>query len=84
MIIIDDLVDDCDTKSNSIVEIDGTKFSGWQIAKPLNYNIEHLSMRSRLKMVKLILQGKAIAVQYFSDLTEDQRIKYVKNKMGKI
>ena len=33
-------------------------------------------------MAKKVLFGKAIAVQFFTDLTEDEKISYVKNQIN--
>lgn len=58
------------------------KMKGWQIAKPLNYDPEYLTIDERQKMAKLILEGKAIAVQYFTDLTKEEQEAYVKTKIN--
>jgi hypothetical protein len=33
-------------------------------------------------MANAILEGKAIAVRYFCDMTEDEQVEYVKSKIG--
>tara|TARA_R110000796_G_scaffold248124_2_gene374534 strand:- start:238 stop:486 length:249 start_codon:yes stop_codon:yes gene_type:complete len=82
MILIDDLISDNHTQSEMVVEVDGTTMRGNQIAKPLNYDPEYVNMIDRLKMAKLVIEGKAIAVQFFSDLTKEQQETYVKSKIG--
>lgn len=83
MILIDDLIKDEDSVSNeTIVTVDGTPYSGWQIAKPMNYEKEFTSKKERKKMADLVMEGKAIAVQYFTDLTVEQQSDYVKAKLG--
>jgi len=57
-------------------------FEGWQIAKPLNCNKEYTTLKDRFVMAKKVLLGKAIAVQYFTDLTEDEKISYVKKQIN--
>ena len=48
----------------------------------INYEKEYTSLLSRLKMSMKVLSGKAIAVQYFNDLTEQEQIEYVKSKIS--
>lgn len=81
--LIDDIIEDDSCQEGVTVIVDGEKMNGYQIAKPLNYGSEYLPMEERWKMAQLIMAGKAIAVQYFSDLTEDEQVAYVKKKMGK-
>lgn len=83
MILIDELIKENHPQSEVEVEIDGQLMRGWQIAKPLNYDPEYMSLAERSKMAKLIMEGKAIAVQFFSDLTEEQQVEYVKKKIEK-
>ena len=81
-ILVDDIRKDFgDTQEEVSVVIDGAKLTGWQIAKPLNLDKEYTTQKERNKMAKLVKEGKAIAVQFFSDLTEDEKVQYVKEKM---
>jgi hypothetical protein len=66
------------------VNVDGEELIGWQIAKPLNYDPEYLSMEDRQEMANAILEGKAIAVRFFEDLTPEEQSEYVKNYIIKI
>lgn len=81
MILIDNLIKEEQNQSEVTVTIDNVEYKGWQISKPLNYTSEYFSLSERWKMVKLIMEGKAIAVQFFEDLTEEQQINFVKNKL---
>ena len=80
-ILIDELVKDQSITEQVSVVIEGKMFEGWQIAKPLNYNKEYTTLKDRFVMAKKVLFGKAIAVQFFTDLTEDEKISYVKNQI---
>lgn len=81
-ILIDELVKDKSVSEQVSVVIEGKMFEGWQIAKPLNYNKEYTTLKDRFVMVKKVLLGKAIAVQFFTDLTEDEKISYVKTQIN--
>ena len=72
-ILIDELVKA--TEQVSVV-IEGKKLEGWQIAKPLNYDKKYTTLKERFTMAKKVLFGKAIAVQFFTDLTEQDKIAY--------
>lgn len=80
-ILIDDLINDVSNQSGVSVTIDGVTYNGYQIAKPLNYEPQFVSMSDRRDMVRAILEGTAIAVRYFIDLSEEEQIDYVKNKL---
>jgi hypothetical protein len=80
-ILIDELVKDDSVPESVSVVVDGNKLEGWMIAKPLNYDKEYTTLKERFAMAKKVFFGKAIAVQFFSDLTEQEKIKYVKNKL---
>lgn len=82
-ILIDDLIKESNdsTQSSHNVTVDGVTYTGYQIAKPLNYEPEYLSMRERCEMACAVLSGKAIAVRYFSDMTEEEQSEYVKAKL---
>lgn len=80
------LIDEIQNKFGSIsseftIEVDGKKLRGWQIAKPMNYGQEYFTLEERKEMADLIMAGKAIAVQFFADLTSEQQSEYVKRKM---
>ena len=81
-ILIDELVKDKSVSEQVSVVIEGKMFEGWQIAKPLNYNKEYTTLKDRFVMARKVLLGKAIAVQFFTDLTEDEKISYVKNQIN--
>ena len=81
-ILIDELVKDQSVSEQVSVVIEGKMFEGWQIAKPLNCNKEYTTLKDRFVMAKKVLFGKAIAVQFFTDLTEDEKISYVKNQIN--
>ena len=84
-LLIDEIVTDGNECQTSItVTIDGIQYTGYQIAKPLNYDPNHLSMKDRQEMANAILEGKAIAIRYFEDLTEEEQINYVKSKLEKL
>jgi hypothetical protein len=81
VILIDELVKDQSTTEQVSVIIEGKKLEGWQIAKPLNYERKYTAFKERFVMAKKVLFGKAIAVQFFTDLTEQDKIAYVKMKL---
>ena len=81
-ILIDELVKDKSVSEQVSVVIEGKMFEGWQIAKPLNCNKEYTTLKDRFVMAKKVLLGKAVAVQFFTDLTEDEKISYVKNQIN--
>jgi hypothetical protein len=80
-ILVDELVKDQSTTEQVSVVIEGKKLDGWQIAKPLNYDKKYTTFKERFSMAKKVLFGKAIAVQFFTDLTEQDKIAYVKTKL---
>ena len=81
-ILIDELVKDKSVSEQVSVVIEGKTIEGWQIAKPLNYDKKYTTLKDRFVMAKKVLLGKAIAVQFFTDLTEDEKISYVKNQIN--
>ena len=81
-ILIDELVKDQSVTEQASVVIEGKMFEGWQIAKPLNCNKEYTTLKDRFVMAKKVLLGKAVAVQFFTDLTEDEKISYVKKQIN--
>lgn len=80
-LLIDDLIKDNPPQSEHSVIIKGIKMKGWQIAKPLNYELQHLSIKDRIIMAFYVLRGKAIAVRYFCDMTDAEQSKYVEDKI---
>lgn len=80
-ILIDELLKDQSTSEQVSIVIEGRKLEGWQIAKPLNYDKKHTTLKERFVMAKKVLFGKAIALQFFTDLTEQDKIAYVKTKL---
>ena len=81
-ILIDELVKDQSATEQVSVVIEGKTIEGWQITKPLNYDKKYTSLKDRFVMAKKVLFGKAVAVQFFTDLTEDEKISYVKNQIN--
>ena len=81
-ILIDELVKDQSATEQVSVVIEGKTIEGWQITKPLNYDKKYTSLKDRFVMARKVLFGKAIAVQFFTDLTEDEKISYVKNQIN--
>jgi len=81
-ILIDELVKYQSTTEQVSVTIEGKKLEGWEIAKPLNYEKKYTRFTDRLKSSIKVLTGKAIAVQFFTDLTEQDKIAYVKTKLN--
>jgi len=63
-------------QSEVIMIIDGVQYSGWVSAKPINPRW----FRTRLRDALMVFRGKAIAVQYFDDLTEQQKQDYIKTQ----
>lgn len=79
-ILIDELVKEPHTSCEVKRKINGIDVRGWQIAKPLNY---HFNLIEKIKLAVYILRGKAIAVQFFEDLSEKEKDKYVKKQLKK-
>jgi hypothetical protein len=80
MELIDNILkeqDKVDTQAS--VMIDGVEHIGWVCAKPLNYNYEN-GFFTRLRNALKIIKGKAIAIQYFEDLSENEKINYVRKE----
>lgn len=81
-ILIDEIKDSLgNCMSECKVEIDGVEHTGYQIAKPLNYDPKYMSKKNRKEMAKAIMDGKAIAVCFFEDLSEEEKQEYIKKKM---
>lgn len=81
-ILIDEIQEEFGSiTSGFTVEVDGVKYEGYQIAKPMNYDPEYSTKEERQEMANLVLEGKAIAVQFFSDLTPEEQSAYVKSKL---
>ena len=65
------------TMSETTVVVGGIEFKGWVHAKPINPRW----WKSRISDAWQVLRGKAIAIQYFDDLTEEQKEEYVKREL---
>lgn len=79
-ILIDNLVKETSTETEVQVTLMGQRLRGWKLAKPLNYKFTWLQ---RIQLALYILKGKAIAVQYFEDLTEKDKEEHVRNNLKK-
>ena len=74
-ILIDELVKDQLTTEEVSVVIEVKKLKGWLIAKPLNYEKKYTRFIDRFKSGFKVLTGKAIAVQFFTDLSEKEKLR---------
>lgn len=79
-ILIDRLVKETQTESEFQVILMGQRLRGWKIAKPLNHNFTWIQ---RIQLALYILKGKAIAVQYFEDLSDKDKEEHVRNNLKK-
>jgi hypothetical protein len=81
--IIIDRINPDDAKELVLVSlsIDNEILEGWVLAKPLNYDRKHTTLFQRFKAALKVLSGKSIAVQYFSDLTKEEKIAYAKSQL---
>lgn len=79
--LIDLIPDELGAKEQFTVKVDGKEFQGWQIAKPMNYDPEYFTMEERKAMADAIMEGKAIAVRFFEDLTPEEQSEFVKEKI---
>jgi hypothetical protein len=79
-ILIDEFIKDLPALESVSVVIDGKRLSGWMISKPLNYEKRYTTLKERFIMAKKVLVGKSTAMQFFSDLTKEEKIVYVKTK----
>lgn len=57
--------------------INNVQYTGWVSAKPINPRWFKTRLRDALK----VFTGKAIAVQYFDDLTDQQKQDYIKTQI---
>ena len=78
MKLIDHVIKEDNTLTEKLVSVEGNEYRGWVVAKPLNVYLEGFWVR--LKGAILVLRGRAIAVQYFDDLTDKQKQRYVQNE----
>ena len=78
MKLIDHVIKEDNTQTEKLVWVEGNEYRGWVVAKPLNVYLEGFWVR--LKGAILVLRGRAIAVQYFDDLTDKQKQRYVQNE----
>lgn len=77
-----ELIDDIVTKGEAlsrfkVINVDGKEYTGWVCAKPINPRL----FRTRLRDAVKVLRGEAIAIQYFDDLTEQEKQNYVKTQV---
>lgn len=73
-----ELIDDIKkrgTLSEVKMSFDGLHFTGWVSSKPINPR----EFRTRVRDAWKVFRGKAIAVRYFDDLSDEEKINYVKN-----
>jgi len=75
MRLIDDLRKDGCT-SETKIDIDGVVYTGWVDAKPINPR----EFRTRVKDAWKVFRGKAIATQYYDDLSQDEKREHVKKQ----
>ena len=61
-------------KSEEYIVVNGIEYKGGVHAKPINPRW----WKTRIRDAWQILRGRAIAIQYFNDLTEEQKENYVK------
>ena len=54
--------------------VNGVEYCGWVEAKPINPRW----WRTRIRDAWEILMGRAIAVQYFEDLTDEKKSEFIK------
>lgn len=66
-------------KSFETIIVDGVEYKGWVYGKPINPRW----WKTRFRDAWQILKGNAIAIQYYEDLTQEQKEKYVKTYMIK-
>ncbi len=81
-ILIDELVKNQNTSAEFTVDVNDLPMKVWQIAKPLNYDPEYLSKKDRKEMAAAVINGKAIAVCFFEDLSDEYQSEYVKGQMN--
>ena len=81
-ILIEQLIKEQSTSQEFAVDVDGVLMKGYQLAKPLNYGPEYLSVEERAEMAAAIMNGKAIAYCYFEDLTSEEQSEYVRGQMN--
>ncbi len=80
-IVIDELLKEDHTDTETSVTINGKKMTGWQLAKPENYRKEYTPFIERLIGAWKVFQCKAIPVQYFCDLTQEEQVEFVKTQL---
>ncbi|MDA3778870.1 MAG: hypothetical protein PF487_01330 [Bacteroidales bacterium] len=79
LILIDELIIEDHTQSEFNITINGHNVHGRQIAKPLNFNFTFIE---KIKLIFYVLRNKAICVQFFEDMCENEKEKYIKNKLS--
>lgn len=80
--LIDELIKNEDgMQQEHKVTVDGEDYNMWMVAKPMNYDPEYTSKKERKELAQLVLDGKAIAVQFFEDLTDEEQVEYIRKKI---
>jgi len=79
-ILIDDLVKESLPQCEINRQLTGVRVRGWKIAKPLNYDFTWLE---RIKLCLYVLRNKAIVVQHFEDMSEDDKDEHIKRNLKK-
>jgi len=70
-ILVDEFSSYHSTQSCEKMKYEGQLYVHWCIAKPYS---QRFQFKNRLRHAILVLRGKAIAVQYFQDLSTDEKI----------
>lgn len=71
------------TTTEAKAQDDKFVYGGWVFAKPMNYDPEYFTMEERQAMANAVLEGKAIAVCFFEDLSDEDKVEYLKSKLPK-
>jgi hypothetical protein len=74
MELIDDVIKHDRNQSLVKVKLGKVEYSSWVIAKPINPRW----IKSRIRDAWKVLIGKAIAVRYFEDFNNEEKLEYVK------
>jgi len=70
-ILADEFSSHHSAQTSDKIRYGGVLYEGWHIAKPYS---QRCGLGVRLHHALLVLRGKAIAVQYFQDLSTDEKI----------
>jgi hypothetical protein len=63
--------------NEAITIVDDEVVKSWETNKPPEYNFKFID---KLRMIKDILFGKAVAISFYSDLSDSEKEDYIKNK----